>query len=345
MKLGICGSGQLSMMLCEASKKLNIKTIVLSDSEYGSAKKYCDEYFFCNYNDEAKLKEFAEKIDVATLEFENIDFKVLKKIEKFVPLYPKPEINRIVQNRELEKNFFKTLKIPTTEFAIINNMNDIKNNLNLLPGILKSITGGYDGHFSYKINEFKDLKKNIIDFNKKFILEKKVNILKEISIIGTRYQSGEINFFQPFENIHKDQILRETIAPADLSDKILNQAQEYTKKILEKHNYIGTMTVEFFIDKSMSLLANETASRVHNSGHITINNSNSSQFNQHVRAVCNLEPEKISLMKKGKMINILGDDIEVYRKKKFKDNEYFYDYEKKEIRPKRKMGHLNIIEQ
>ena len=232
MKLGICGSGQLSMMLCEASKKLNIKTIVLSDSEYGSAKKYCDEYFFCNYNDEAKLKEFAEKIDVATLEFENIDFKVLKKIEKFVPLYPKPEINRIVQNRELEKNFFKTLKIPTTEFAIINNMNDIKNNLNLLPGILKSITGGYDGHFSYKINEFKDLKKNIIDFNKKFILEKKVNILKEISIIGTRYQSGEINFFQPFENIHKDQILRETIAPADLSPLVDISAAAVAKGII-----------------------------------------------------------------------------------------------------------------
>ena len=121
---------------------------------------------FCNYNDEVKLKEFAKKIDVATLEFENISFKVLKQIEKFVPLHPRPEVNRIVQNRELEKNFFRTLKIPTTKFAIINNVNDIKNNLNLLPGILKSITGGYDGHFSYKINEFKDLEKILLILTK-----------------------------------------------------------------------------------------------------------------------------------------------------------------------------------
>ena len=157
INLGICGSGQLSMMLCQAAKKLGVYTIVLTNDENGPAKKYCDEYFYCDLKEIKNLKSFANKIDVSTLEFENFDYHLLKEIEKIKPFYPKPEINKIVQNRILEKNFFKSLEIPITEYAVIKKRADIKENGHLLPGILKSAIGGYDGHLSYQINSSKDL--------------------------------------------------------------------------------------------------------------------------------------------------------------------------------------------
>ncbi len=293
INLGICGSGQLSMMLCQAAKKLGVNTIVLTNDENGPAKKYCDEYFYCDLKEIKNLKSFANKIDVSTLEFENFDYHLLKEIEKIKPFYPKPEINKIVQNRILEKNFFKSLEIPITEYAVIKKRADIKENGHLLPGILKSAIGGYDGHLSYQINSSKDLDTISLDPTKEYILEKKVNLEKEISIIGTRYKDGKINFFHPFENIHRDQILRETFSPAKISSNIENLAKEYSSYVIKKHDYIGTMAIEFFINKDGELLANETASRVHNSGHITMSNFNSSQFDQHIRAVCNLDFKKI----------------------------------------------------
>tara|TARA_B100000965_G_C19573684_1_gene750322 strand:- start:633 stop:1676 length:1044 start_codon:yes stop_codon:yes gene_type:complete len=342
--LGICGSGQLSMMLCQAARKLDVKTVVLTDDKNGPAKRYCDEFFLCNLSQEKEIKEFAKKTDVVTLEFENFNFKILKLIEKFVPVFPRPEINRIVQNRNLEKEFFKSLKIPTTEYLRVDKQEDLTKISHLIPGILKSDEGGYDGHFSYKIENLGDLEKIKIDFKKRYIFEKKVNFKKEISIIAARYQDKKINIFEPFENFHQNQILKTTTVPAKISSKIKNLAEKYTHQILEKHDYTGVMAIEFFLDYNEELLANETASRVHNSGHITLDNSNSSQFDQHVRAVCNLDYKPLEKMKRGKMYNILGNEILKYREEKKNVNEFFFDYEKKEIRPKRKMGHLNIIE-
>ena len=343
VKLGIIGSGQLSMMLCDAAQKLKIKTIVLSEND-GPAINHCDEFIHTSYKDKNNLKIFAENIDVATLEFENVPYEVLKFIENYKPIFPSPDINKIVQNRLLEKKFFSSLNIPTTKYKLIERKEDLENEKVFFPGILKSLTGGYDGHFSYKINNINELKKMNIDFSKKYIFEKIVKLKKEISIIATRYQNKEINIFEPFENIHEHQILKKTIIPANLSQKIIDQAKLYTTKILEKHNYIGTIAVEYFISENENLLGNETASRVHNSGHITIDASNSSQFDQHIRAVCNLKIVKLKKMKKGHMLNILGNDILKHRNQKFSSNKFFKDYEKKDIREKRKMGHINFIE-
>lgn len=342
--LGICGSGQLSMMLCQAAKKLKIKTIVLTDDKNGPAKNYCDEFFLCDLKEKKKIKEFALKADFVTLEFENFDYQTLKYIEEFVPVHPKPEINRVVQNRKLEKEFFKSLSIPTAQYIYIENEKDLKKIEKLTPGILKSVEGGYDGHLSYRINSLSDIENLNIDNKIKYIFEKKVDLQKEISIIGSRYFDKKINLFSPFENFHQDQILKKTSVPADIPIEITEKAKNYAEKILIKHDYIGVMAIEFFVDKKNNLIANETASRVHNSGHITLNNSNSSQFDQHVRAVCNLEYKPLDEMKRGFMLNILGEDILKFRNSKIEKNKFFFDYEKKEIRPKRKMGHINIIE-
>ncbi len=172
---------------------------------------------------------------------------------------------------------------------------------------------------------------------------KKLNVKKEISVVITRFKNEEIYIYEPIENIHKDQILKYSKIPADIKSDIFQKAQDYAKLIANKLDYIGTMCVEYFIDQEENLLVNEIAPRVHNSGHLTINAFNISQFENHIRAVCGLTRENVKKIANAEMKNILGTEIQEYRKKSFKTDEYFFDYEKKIIKEKRKMGHLTIL--
>ena len=340
--LGIIGSGQLGSLLCQAAKKLNIKTVTISDDEQGPAQNYTDQFIFAKYEDEEKVKEFISKVDIVTYEFENIPIQILKNINKERKVLPKPNINQIVQNRKLEKTFVNNLGIRTTEWAFIKSAEDVKKNENLLPGILKTNTLGYDGHGQFILNSLKDVKKDWC-FTADYILEKKVNLSREISVVITRFGNGEIYIYEPIENIHEDQILKYSKIPADITDEIFKKAQANAKLIAEKLDYIGTMCVEYFIDQNNTLLVNEIAPRVHNSGHLTINAFNISQFENHIRAVCGLSNESVQKISNAKMINILGKEIEEYRNKHLSDTEFFFDYEKKVIKDKRKMGHLTIL--
>ncbi len=343
--LGIIGSGQLGSMLCQAAKKLNVKTVIISDDAQGPAQNYCDQFIFSKYDDQVKIKEFIKEVDIVTFEFENIPLEILRNINKEKKVLPKPEINKIIQNRKLEKSFVNDLGIKTTEWAFIKSAKDVSRNEKLLPGILKTNTLGYDGHGQFVLNSLNDVKKDWC-FTADYILEKKVDLKKEISVILTRFQNGTISIYAPIENVHENQILKHSKIPAELSDKIIDEALQNAKKIANQLDYVGTMAVEYFIDKNNVLLVNEIAPRVHNSGHLTINAFNVSQFEGHVRAVCNLEiiaPGKIS--NSAVMINILGKEIEEYRKKTFSRNEFFFDYGKKAIKNKRKMGHLTILKE
>ena len=340
--LGIIGSGQLGSMLCQAAKKLNIKTVVISDDEKGPAQNFTDEFIFSKYEDKNKIKEFLKKVDIVTYEFENIPVNVLEEIEKEKKVYPKPEINKIIQNRKLEKTFVNNLGIKTTKWAFIKSARDIKKNEKLLPGILKTNTLGYDGRGQFILNSIDDLNKNWC-FTADYILEKKVNLKKEISVVISRFKNGEKHIYEPIENIHKDQILKYSKIPADIKSNIYAEAQESAILIANKLDYVGTMCVEYFIDNKENLLVNEIAPRVHNSGHLTINAFSISQFENHIRAVCGLKKEKVEKIANAEMINILGKEIEMYRKKSYKTNEFFFDYEKTVIKEKRKMGHLTIL--
>ena len=175
-------------------------------------------------------------------------------------------------------------------------------------------------------------------------MEKKVNLRKEISVVITRFKNEEIYVYEPIENIHKDQILKYSKIPADIKSNIFQKAQDYAKLIANKLDYIGTMCVEYFIDQEENLLLNEIAPRVHNSGHLTINAFNISQFENHIRAVCGLDKIETKKLYNAKMTNLIGEDILVYRNKNFQHNEFFFDYLKNTIKKKRKMGHLTIIE-
>tara|TARA_Y100001970_G_C14191273_1_gene835531 strand:- start:217 stop:1260 length:1044 start_codon:yes stop_codon:yes gene_type:complete len=344
ISLGIIGSGQLGSLLCQAAKKLKIKTVVISDDEHGPARNYSDEFIFTKYNDKNKLKEFTSKVDIVTYEFENIPIDILKDIDKQKKVFPKPEINQIVQNRKLEKTFVNNLGIKTTEWTFIKSAEDIKKNVKLLPGILKTNTLGYDGHGQYVLNSINDIKENWC-FTTDYILEKKVNLKKEISVIISRFESNEVYIYEPIENVHKEQILKHSKIPADISDEIFKQAQANAKLIAEKLDYKGTLCVEYFIDQNNTLLVNEIAPRVHNSGHLTINAFNISQFENHIRAICGLNKVNVKKIANAEMNNILGNEIEKYRKRSFGEMEFFFDYGKNVIKDKRKMGHLTILKQ
>ncbi len=340
--LGIIGSGQLGSLLCEAAKKLNIKTVIISDDKEGPAQNYSDLFIFARYDDKAKVQEFIKQVDVVTYEFENIPIDILKSIDKEKKVLPKPGINQIIQNRKLEKTFVNNLGIKTTEWAFIKSAEDIKNNFKLLPGILKTNTLGYDGHGQFVLNSLSDVKKDWC-FTADYILEKKVILKKEISVVITRYENGENYIYEPIENIHEDQILKFSKIPADINLNTFSEAQDTAKLIADKLDYVGTMCVEYFIDESENLLVNEIAPRVHNSGHLTINAFNVSQFENHVRAVTSLKKEKVKKICNAQMYNILGEDIQKYRNRSFKTEELFFDYGKKAIKEKRKMGHLTIL--
>ncbi len=342
--LGILGGGQLGSMLSLAAKKLGIKTIVYCNDADAPAQNFCDEFIFGEYNDNLCLGDFVEKAKVITYEFENIPYLTLDEINKKKPVLPKPSINRLIQHRLAEKDFINKLNIRTTQYVLIKKKSDLDSLSDLLPGILKTTTMGYDGKGQYLIKEIKGVDTLNIDFSKEYILEKIVKLKKEISIIITRFGNNSYEIYEPIENTHEDQILKYSKIPAEISDNILNQSKDWAVSIAEELKFIGTLCIEFFIDRNDNLFVNEIAPRVHNSGHLTINAYNVSQFENHVRAVCSLEKIPLKKISNAKMINLIGSQIEPYRQNiRLKDNEFFFDYLKKEIKDKRKMGHITIL--
>jgi 5-(carboxyamino)imidazole ribonucleotide synthase len=341
--LGIIGGGQLGSMLAIAANKLNIKTIIFCNDIDAPAKNFSNEFIHGDYNNENKINEFVNKVDVITFEFENIHFETLNEINKLKPVLPKPSINRIIQHRLAEKDFINKLNIRTTRYVSIEKKSEIDSVQDMLPGLLKTTTMGYDGKGQYLIHKIEDLETLNIDFSKGYILEKLVKLKKEISIIITRFDKKKYEIYEPVENLHEEQILKYSKIPAEIDNKILDLSKLWAMQIAEELKYVGTLCVEFFIDRNDNLYVNEIAPRVHNSGHLTINAYNVSQFENHIRAVCKLEQVALKKISNAKMKNIIGNEISFYREKKYEQNEFFFDYLKKEIKSKRKMGHLTTL--
>ena len=342
--LGIIGGGQLGSMMAIDAKKLNIKTIIFCDDIDAPAQNFCNNFICGNYDDKEKIAEFVKHVDIVTFEFENIPYETLNEINKSKPVLPKPAVNRLIQHRLAEKDFINKLNIRTTRYVSIEKKSDLDSLEDFLPGILKTTTLGYDGKGQHPIQSIDELNLLNIDFSKGYILEKLVKLKKEISIIITRFENQKYEIYEPIENTHQDQILRNSKIPADIDNKIFEQSKDWAMTISEELKYVGTLCVEFFIDRNDNLYVNEIAPRVHNSGHLTINAYNISQFENHVRAVCGLEQIPLKKISNAKMINLIGDEISKYRKiSKLNDNEFFFDYLKKEIKDKRKMGHLTTL--
>ena len=344
INLGIIGGGQLGSLLSVAAKKLNVKTIIYCDDIDAPAQNFCEQFIFGDYNDKNKIIEFVNKVDLITYEFENIPFETLNEMNKMKKVLPKPSVNRLIQNRLAEKDFINKLNIRTTRYVSVEKKSDIDALEDFLPGILKTTTMGYDGKGQHPIKTLKDLNSLNVDFNKGYILEKLVKLKKEISVIITRFGNNSYEIYEPIENTHEDQILKYSKIPAEINKKLFDESKDWSIRIAEELKYIGTLCVEFFVDRNENLYVNEIAPRVHNSGHLTINAFNISQFENHIRAVCSLEKIPLKKISNAKMTNLLGNQIIPYRENlKLNDNQFFFDYQKKEIKSKRKMGHITSL--
>ena len=342
--LGIIGGGQLGSMLAIAAKKLNVETIVYCDDPDAPAQNFCSRFISGNYKNNEKIIEFVKLVNFVTYEFENIPFDTLNEIHKLKTVLPKPSVNRLIQHRLAEKDFVNNLNIRTTRYASIDKKSEIESLKDLLPGILKTSTLGYDGKGQYPISSVKEFNSLNLDLSKGYILEKLVKLKKEISIIITRFANNKYEIYEPIENKHENQILKFSKIPAEINQKIYDQSKDWAISISEELKYVGTLCVEFFIDRNDNLYVNEIAPRVHNSGHLTINAYNVSQFENHVRAVCGLEQIPLKKLSNAQMVNLIGNQITHYRNSpKLNNNEYFFDYLKKEIKEKRKMGHVTTL--
>ena len=286
MKLGILGGGQLGMMMCQAARNNNIDTIIYSDFLDSPAVQFSNNHFISDYNDLSKIDEFINECDVITYEFENIPYETLKHINKKLNVFPSPSVNNIIQDRLTEKNFINKLDIDTVPFLEVSDKKLSKIDEDFFPAILKTRRMGYDGKGQSIINDLRSLTEIEQDT---YILEKKIDLKQEISVITVRYQDESLFSYLPIDNTHKDQILFKSISPALINQDLKLKALMWSEKIIKSLDYIGVICVEFFIDKNDKLYVNEIAPRVHNSGHLTIESYNISQFESHVRAVCNLE--------------------------------------------------------
>ena len=342
--LGILGGGQLGSMLSVAAKKLNIKTIIYCEDLEAPAQNFCDEFIQAEYHNKDKIYDFAKKVDFITYEFENIPFETLNELNKIKTVSPKPSVNRLIQHRLAEKDFVNKLNLRTTRYVHVESIEDLLPLKDFIPGILKTTTMGYDGKGQYPIKKLEEIESLKIDFNKNYILEKFVKLKKEISVIITRFKNNKYEIYEPIENTHENQILKHSKIPAEINEKLFNQSKEWAILIAEELRYIGTLCVEFFIDRNDNLYVNEIAPRVHNSGHLTINAYNISQFENHIRAVCSLEQIPLKKLSNAEMINLIGSQIIPYRENlKLGNNQFFFDYLKKDIKEKRKMGHLTTL--
>ena len=349
--LGILGGGQLGRMFVIAARQMGYQVAVLEPDINCPAASLANYHIKTNYNDKNGLDELANLSEVITTEFENIPADSLKYLENKIPVYPSAAAVLIAQNRLTEKQFFNNLGIATTKYISIETLSDINNLSNdIFPAILKTNTLGYDGKGQIRVNDISELK---LGFEKltqmACILEKLVDIKLEVSVIVAR-SKNEVAVYPVSQNIHKNGILDITIAPANIDEQLQEQITAYAIAIINKLNYIGVLAIEFFITKDNQIIANEMAPRPHNSGHHTIDANITSQFEQQVRAICNLKLGSTLARSKAIMLNLLGDIwIDQTTPPDFKailskyGNLKLHLYDKQIANIGRKMGHLIIL--
>ncbi|OZU87673.1 5-(carboxyamino)imidazole ribonucleotide synthase [Virgibacillus indicus] len=345
--IGIIGGGQLGRMMAIAARYMGYKITVLDPTPDCPTAQVADKQIIAAYDDMDAIKELTEISDVITYEFENVDLTAAAYIEEQGKLPQGALALEITQNREKEKQLMKDARLPVPAFSVVTNGEECRKALAdfAFPSVIKTCRGGYDGKGQIKLmsEEDVDVAVDFAEENRHCIIEQWIRFDKEISVVFTRAQSGEITFFPIAENDHKDHILFKTTVPAGINETIQKKALEAAGKLAEKINVVGTFAIEMFV-QGENIYLNEMAPRPHNSGHYTIEACNVSQFAQHIRAICGLPLTEVTLHNPATMINILGEDLENVLQAMAKTNDGFIHlYGKAEPKVKRKMGHVTFI--
>lgn len=345
--IGILGGGQLGRMMAIAAKEMGYRIAVMEPKKDSPTAQVADIEIVAPYDDLDGAKKLAEHSDVITYEFENVDYDVLNWLEEHAYLPQGSELIRITQDRANEKAAIEKSGGQVAPYRLVSSIEELDQAVAEIgiPCVLKTRRGGYDGKGQVMIKGKENIEeaKTLLDQGL-CILEKFVDFDKEISVIVSRSVNGETRTFPVAENIHVDHILHESIVPARMSKEVAAKAEQAAVDLAQSIGMVGTLAVEMFLTKDGEIFINELAPRPHNSGHYTIDACETSQFQQHVRAVCGWPLGKTDLLKPVVMVNILGEHLDKATEKidEYQDSK-LHLYGKDEAKPKRKMGHLNVL--
>ncbi|MEG0284481.1 MAG: 5-(carboxyamino)imidazole ribonucleotide synthase [Vagococcus sp.] len=345
--IGIVGGGQLGQMMALSAKEMGFKVGVLDPVSDCPAAQVADWSIVADYEDTSALKELNKCVSVVTYEFENINAEALKNS---VPLHKLPQgikLLEISQHRKHEKEFLSEIGVPIAPFFIVTNTDELLEGLNQLsyPAVLKTCQGGYDGKGQIVLKSEEDVTEAIsLLTNQVCVLESWISFDMEISVIVSGNAQGDYQVFPIPENIHKNNVLFQSIAPSRKNKEINGEAEKLALKIAKELSIQGVVTIEMFVTKEGEILVNEIAPRPHNSGHFSIEACNISQFDAHIRGICNWGLPKIYLQQPVIMLNLLGE--EMLRSQDYlqeKSDWAFHYYGKSEVKEGRKMGHITIL--
>jgi len=308
LKIGFIKGGQLGKMLLQVAPSFDVQSFVMDDDVHCPCRHLCHDFTqgdAMNFDD---VYTFGKKVDVLTFEYEHINVEALKKLKaEGLAIYPDPDIIELVQDKGLQKEFYRRHHIPTADFQIVPNRLALKGCTDFFPAVQKTCKAGYDGKGIFKIKDENDIPDA---FNEPSVLEKFIDFDKEIAIVLARNLNGEVAVYRAVEMVfHPTRNLVELLrCPADISAGIEKKATAIALHILHQLNLVGVLAVEMFVTKEGEVLVNEIAPRVHNSGHHTIEGALTSQFEQHLRAVMNLPLGLTDLTQPAVMVNLLGDE-------------------------------------
>ena len=349
-KLGVLGGGQLGRMLIRSCVNFNVHTNVIDPDPNAPCAGIANEFVNGSLTDYDSVYDFGKKVDLLTIEIENVNIEALEKLEQEgVKVYPQPSAIKIIQDKRVQKQFYLEHGIPTADFVLTDSLEEVKEHVEFLPAFQKLGKGGYDGGGVQRLNSSEDLNKA---FDAPSLLEKAVDFEKEIAIIVSRNPKGEVSAYPAVEMVfHPEYNLVDfLLAPARLNDDIEQKAADIAKKVIQKLDMVGILAVEMFVTKNGDILVNEVAPRPHNSGHQTINASFTSQYEQHLRAILDLPLGSTFTKKPSAMVNLLGEEgytgMAVYEgldEVLAIEGVNLMLYGKKITKPHRKMGHITII--
>ena len=353
-KLGILGGGQLGKMLLYDAKRYDLHTKVMDSNKDAPCNKIADDFIIGDITDYDDVINFGNLVDLITVEIENVNTDALEFLEKSgKKVYPSPKNLRIIQNKSDQKNFYSKNDLPTSRFKNYLNIEELKRNFlhdNFeFPFVWKSSRFGYDGKGVKIIKNIEDLD---FSYNRQCLIEEKVSIKKELSVIVSRNTDGEIKCFPvvEMEFNEKSNLVEYVMCPANISKQTEEKAIIIASEIAKKFEMVGLLAVELFLTNDDEILINEVAPRPHNSGHHTIECCVTSQFDQHIRSILNLPLGETGILIPGIMVNLVGENIEEGNVNYKNINDifdipgvYIHIYGKKKSRLNRKMGHITIV--
>lgn len=346
--IGILGGGQLGRMMALSAREMGYGVAVLDPTPNCPTGQVADTQVEAAYNDLTGAEKLAQLCDVLTYEFENIDSNTATWLEKQMYLPQGSDLLSITQDREQEKRAITSFGVPVVPYKKVNTYDELAEAVAALgtPAVLKTTKGGYDGKGQYVIREENEMADAWEQLKNKgpFVLEAWIPFEKELSVIVTRSVHEEMTTFPVAENIHINNILHQSIVPARITNDVQEKARSIAKQLANSFHLIGTLAVEMFLTDDGDIYVNELAPRPHNSGHYTINACETSQFDQHIRAVCGWPLGRTDLLKPAVMVNILGEHVpNVLSHVRDLDGAYLHLYGKAEAKNGRKMGHVTVM--